>query len=433
MNIVIEDAGTCRKKMNIEWPSERVDSEFDKSVKEFARVAKIQGFRPGKAPLKMVGNMYSKKILEDVRDRLVAEAYQTAIKENNLEVVNVIDVDEITAARGTPLTFSVTVEIAPDFDLPPYDGIKLTRNPVEVDEAKVDETIDAIAGQFASYEEVEGRAVQRGDLVQVNYDGIVEGQSIEELGEDVKGLGKRDDFWVPTDENAFLPEFGDGLIGLEVGAKTQIFVDFPVDFAAALLAGKKATYFVEVKGIRAKVIPELDEAFFKRIGVKDEAELRERIRKDLKNSAEQQETTRLRNEVIDYFLSRMDVDLPATIVANEARQIVQSVIRDNSTRGVPHEQLIEKRDEILDMANRSAESRVKAQFVLDRIAAKENIAVTPSQLENHIQRLAMGYGMKADVLRQELEKRKAIKEVEAELRRSLTLDYLMEKADISAA
>ncbi len=431
MNVTIEDAGTCRKTLQIEWSAERVDSEYAKSLKEYASVARIKGFRPGKAPVKMVENRYAKNILEDIRDRLVAEGYQGALKEHGVEVVHIIDLKEPTAEPGTPLSFSVTVEVAPEFDLPAYEGVKLKRNAIEVDEAKVDETIQGIADQFASFDEVDGRSVEKGDLVQIDYEGVVDGQSIEDLGEDAKGLGKRDDFWVRADENAFLPEFADGLVGLDVGAKHQILVDFPSDFAASSLAGKKATYFVTVKGIRSKVVPPIDAAFFERLGVENEEDLRAKIRADLEESAQQRETGRLRNELVDQLLKGVECDLPETVVSGEARGIIQDILRDNSSRGVSEEQLIEKKDEIVEMANRNAEGRVKAQFVLDRIAEKENITVSASQLNSHIDLLARRYGMKPDEFRQELKKREAMPGIEKELRRSMTIDYLMEKADIS--
>lgn len=431
MNVTIEDAGVCRKQLQIEWPTDRVDAEYAKSLKEYASVARIKGFRPGKAPLKMVENRYAKNILEDIRDRLVAEGYQAALKDNELQVVHIVDLKEPTAEPGSPLSFSVTVEVAPDFDLPSYEGIQLKREPIEIDEAKVDETIQGIAEQFASFEEVEGRSVERGDLVQVDYEGVVEGTSIEELGEETKGLGKRDDFWVRADENAFLPEFGDGLVGLDIGAKHQILVDFPADFSAEALAGKKATYFVTVKGIRAKNVPEVDAAFLERLGVEGEDDLREKIREDLKASATQRETERLRNELVDQLLKQVKCDLPETVVSGEARGIMQDILRDNASRGVPQDQLMEKKDEILEVANRNAEGRVKAQFVLDRIADREKITVSASELDSHIGLLARRYGMKPDEFRQELKKRDAMSGVEKELRRSMTIDHLMEKANIS--
>lgn len=433
MNVVIEEAGTCRKKLKIEWPAERVDQDYQATLAQYAKLAKIKGFRPGKAPVKIVEKQYSKDILGDVKDRLIPEGYQAAIKEHGLNVVQVLDLEEPTVAANQPMIFSITVEVAPEFDLPEYKDIKLTRESVEPADEQVDEAIANIAEQFASFDEVEGRPVQKGDLVQIDYEGICEGTPIDDVAEETKGLGKREDFWVRADENAFLPEFEDGLVGLSIGEKRDIQVDFADDFGAKPLAGKKATYFVTVKGIRERKVPDLDESFYQRLGVKDEAELRDRIREDLEQSASQRETQRLRNDVIDALIKDLDIDLPQTAVSRETQQIIQSVIRDNSQRGVSESKLMEQKDEILSMANRNAESRVKAQFVLDRVAEKENIAVSKHQFEEHLNRLAAGYGMKPKALREELKRRDALDEVEAELRRSQTVDFLLEQADIAEA
>ena len=430
MNVVVEDIGTCQKKLSVEWPADRVQSEYDGVLTQFCKVAKIKGFRPGKAPVKVVEKRFAKEILEEVRERLIPAGYQQAIKEKDLNVVHVLDLTDVNVEIGKPMTFVVNVEVAPDFALPEYKGISLERKKEEIPEEKVDETINSIREQFASFDEVDGRAVQKGDLVQVDYEGVCDGKPIEEMSEETKGLGARKDFWVRADENAFLPEFADGLAGANIGEKKQIQVDFDKEFPVKELAGKKATYFVDVKGIREKKLPEMDEEFFKRLGVEDEATLRTRIREDLERSAEQRETSRLRNAAIEHLLNAVEIEAPPTSVSRETQQIIQDIVRENTQRGASQDQLMEKKAEIVDVATKNATERVKVQFILDRIADKEGIEVTPQRLREHVDRLAAGYGMKPDAFRAELKKRDAMDGVEAELRRSLTVDFLMEQANI---
>ncbi len=431
MNVVVEDAGTCRKKLNVEWPAERVQSDYDSVLSEFCKAAKIKGFRPGKAPVNVVEKRYGKQILEEVRERLIPAGYQQAVKDKGLHVVQVLDLTDVSIEPGKPMTFSVSVEVAPEFELPEYKGIPLERKPISVEETKVDETIDSIREQFASFDEVEGRAVQKGDLVQVDYEGVCDGKPIEGMSEETKGLGAREDFWVRADENAFLPEFADGLAGTAIGEKTQVHVEFPAEFPVKELAGKKATYFVDVKGIREKKLPDIDEAFLKRLGVEDEATLRARIREDLERSAEQQETRRLRGELIEHLSKAVDMgDLPPSSVSRETQQIVQDIVKENTSRGANQEQLEEKKDEIVEVATKNAAERVKVQFILDRIADEEKIEVTPQQLREHVDRLSAGYGMKPEAFRAELKKRDAMDAVEEELRRSMTVDFLVEQAAI---
>lgn len=430
MNVVVEDAGTCRKKISVEWPAERVQADYDSVLSQFSKVAKIKGFRPGKAPIKVVEKRFAKEILEEVRERLVPAGYQQAIKDKDLQVVNVLDLGDVTLEVGKPMSFTVNIEVAPEFDLPEYKGIPLERKKESVTDAQVDETVQSIREQFASFDEVEGRAVQKGDLVQVDYEGLCDGKPIETLSEETKGLGERKDFWVRADENAFLPEFADGLAGAQIGDKKEILVEFAAEFPVKDLAGKKATYSVDVKAVREKKMPDVDEAFLKRIGVEDEDTLRARIREDLERAAEQRETRAMRNAVIEHFLKAIDMEVPPTSVSRETQQIIQDIVRENTSRGAKQEQLIEKKDEIMEMAARSATDRVKVQFILDRIADKESIQPTPQQVREHVERMAAGYGMTPDALRAELKKRDAMDDVTSELRRSMTVDFLLEQASV---
>jgi trigger factor len=431
MNVVVEDAGTCRKKIRIEWPAERVQDEYQKLLGQYRKMAKISGFRPGKAPAGLVEKRYGKDILKDVEEMLVPEGYQRAIKEKHLTVVDVKELDEPKMELGQDMVFSVTVEVAPEFALPDYKGIALARQPVVVEDGQVEDAISNILDQFASYEEVEGRPVQLGDLVMVDYDGVCEGQSIEEMGEEVKGLGKRESFWLYLNESAFIPEFADGLAGAQVGETREIVAHFADSFGAQVLAGKEATYTVEVKGIREKILPTMDAAFYERLGVKDENDLRERIRNDMLKGAEQRETSRLRNAVVDHLIKGLDVELPPTAVARETAQILQEIIRDTRSRGAGEDALRDKRDEIVDMANRNAEARVKAHFILDRIGDQEEISVSAGEMERHLDALAHSYQMKPEALREQLKKRDAMDTIKAELRRSKVIDWLMDSAAIS--
>ena len=431
MNVEVEDVGACRKKIRVEWPAEQVQSDYKEALAEYCKSARIKGFRPGKAPENVVAKRHAKDIRGTIRDRLVPKGYHEAVKEKGLKVLQVVDMEEPDVATDAPMTFSVTVEVAPEFDVPDYRGIPLTREKEAVDEAKIDETIQSVLDQFASFDEVTDRPVQRGDLVLVDYEGVCEGQGIDEISEETKGLGKREDFWVRADENAFLPEFAEGLVGAAVGEKKQIMVDFPDDFSVSELAGKKGTYFVDVKGIREKKMPEMDAAFFERLGIEDEATLRARIREDLEKSAEQRMNASLRRGVIDHVVNSVEMELPPGALSRQTQQIIQEVIRENSSRGIKEETLMEKREEIVEMAGRNAEHRVKAQFVLEQIAEKEGIDATPQQLREHIDQMASGYGMSPGELREKLKERDAMDTVESELRRSMAVDFLLAQAVVT--
>jgi trigger factor len=233
-----------------------------------------------------------------------------------------------------------------------------------------------------------------------------------------------------VDENAFIPEFEAGLIGAAVGDRKEIPVDFSDGFSVNALAGKKATYLVEVKSIREKKVPELNEEMLKMMRVDSVDDFRARIRKDLESQAEQESNAGIRDALVDHLLGQVTMDIPETPLQRETSQILRDVIRSNTERGITTEQMSEHRDQMMESATRTAEKRVKLQFILDRIAAKESINVSQAQLRQHVERLAPMYGMKPDALMTELKKRDALDEVEGELRRAMVVDLVLGKAEI---
>jgi trigger factor len=246
------------------------------------------------------------------------------------------------------------MEVAPEFTLPEYTGIPLQRNVEPVKEEEVDRLVQSVLEQFATYEEVSDRPVAQGDMAEISFEGVCEGKPISELGEEVSGLDARQDFWVRVDENAFLPEFEAGLIGKEVGTKTEIAVDFAEDFSVKALAGKKATYFVDIKGIRERKMPEMNEEMLKMLQVDSEAAFRERVRADFKKRKESQADGKLRDDLAAHLLDAVQMDVPQTALQRESSQILRDMIRDNSQRGVPEAEMMENRDKLFEAASSSA-------------------------------------------------------------------------------
>lgn len=430
MNVTVKETGPCRKVLRVEVPADQVSAEYGRVVDQFHKQARIKGFRPGKAPRQLVERQFAKEIHEEVKDRLIPLSYHAALKEKEIEALAVLNLDDVTFAPGQAMTYSVTLDVPPEFTLPDYNGIRMDGQKAEVKDAEVDEVIANIREQYARFEDVEGRAVVRGDLVQVDYDGVCDGRPIEEISPQTKGLGTRTDFWVMADEHAFIPEFADGLVGMKPGYKKQIFVKFDAELRVQELAGKEAAYFVTVKAIREKKLPELDGELLKNFQVETEQALRDRIRADLVRAAESREENRRRGEIVKHLLEKTKLEVPESLLAEETRNIVQDIVRENSARGVQRETLEEKKDEIYQTANRNAAERVKLQFILDRIAQEEKVEVSDEEFAGHLREMAVRYGMPEPDLRAELERREALDNIRKEYRRSRTLGLLLERATI---
>lgn len=433
MNIRVESAGPCRRELHIEMPAERVRAAFDEVLGAYAKMARIPGFRPGRAPRDLVRRRFQKEITGEVKERLIPEGYQEAIQREKLETIAVLDVREQAMEEGQPFAFTVTLDVAPAFELAPYKGLKLTRLEAPLTDEDVEAVIRNIREQNGRYEDVSGRAVQQGDLVQIDYEGVCEGTPLETLAPQAKGVGKGTDFWMVADEaNEFLPGFSTGLLGAGVGEQRQVLVDFPADFPEAALAGKKATYFAKVKALREKRLPEIDAEFLKSVGADSLDALKERVRRDLGQLRVQNENRRLQNEIIKTLLEKTQVDVPESVLHEETRQEVYDLVRQSQYRGVSKDEIENKKEEIFDAASRSAGDKVKVRYILRRIAKNEGLGITEAEIQARLVALSQSWGVPLDRLKADMEKRNAMGQVRDDVLLSKTLTWLLEQAEVTA-
>lgn len=432
MKVTVENAGPCRRVLNIEIPAERVNSEYEQMVDAFAAQAKIPGFRPGKAPRAVVEKRFAKDILQEVKDRLVPMGYHEALQQENLKPVAILGVEDVTVLAGQPLSFKVTLDVPPEFKLPEYKGLAVAPVKVEVADDEVKGTLNRLLEQNAKWEEVSSRPVQRGDLVKLDYEGFCDGKAIEEMAAGSPGLGKGTDFSVLADENAFLPGFGEGLVGAAIGEKRQVLVDFPADFTEKAVAGKKCTYFADVKGIREKHLPALDESMLKSFGVESEEALMTRIREDMRKMKEDFEKRRQKSEIIKQLLEKTSLDVPESIVAEETKETVYEMVRQHIYHGMPQAEIEAKKGELFEDATRSATEKVKLRYILHRIAEQEKVEVAEPEVAERLALMAQRYGMPVADFRAEMEKRNALESVEEDIRANKTLDYVLENATVKA-
>lgn len=430
MNVTVENAGPCRKNLRIEIPAEKVGEEYTAVVNAYMKAVRIPGFRQGKAPSDLVKKHYAKEIEQEVKDRLIPAGYHDALKEQKLDPVAVLDVSEASLTLGQPMTFNVSLDVPPEFKLPEYFGVSLERKKVEVKDEQVADTIKHILDQHAKWDDVTGRPVQKGDLVQIDYEGLCENKMIEELAPKAAGLGKGKDFWTMADENAFLPGFAEGLLGANIGEKRQVLVDFKADFPEKAVAGRKCTYFADVKGIREKKLPAMDQGMLKSLGVESEDALKSRIREDMQKFGEEQETRRLKSEIVKHLLEKTKLEVPESVVQQETRDTVYDIVREQSYRGVSREEIETRKGEIFEAATKSATEKVKINYILHRIAEQEKIEATEEEVSARIAEMAPRYNAKPAELRAELEKRDAVGKIGEDIRVTKTLDLLLAKANV---
>jgi trigger factor len=431
MAVTIETLGACRKRLRVQVDAERVAGTRAEILGEYRKQASIPGFRPGKAPEPMVEKRYAHEIDEEVRKRLVPDSYREALLETKLHVVGYPQVESVEYKPGQPLVYAATVDTAPEFNLPDYKGIPVKKQETPVTDEDVSKTIDALREQHAEFIPIEGRGAQMGDFVVINYSGVADGKPIAGLAPEARTLGEHKDFWLLMAGDSFLPRFCDQLVGALAGEKRQVLVDFPADFPQAGLAGHKATYFVDVTGLKQRKLPELGDEFAKKVGLESAAKLQEEVRKGLTLERESEAKADLRKQIVDHLLGRVEFELPESLVAQETRTIVYDLVRENSQRGVTKETLEEKKDEIFGYATKSAKERLRTSFILDAIAKAEGIKVEANEMEERIAQMARRNRVPPEKLKAQLDERDGLAEIEEQILVGKTLDFLLSNATVN--
>ena len=430
MKISVDSAGLCRKTISIEVPAETINKEQAETLKVYTKHANLPGFRKGKAPKHIVAKKYAKEIAQDLEERMVPKFYHEALEESKLQVVGVIDVSEIKIEADQPLKFDVTVDVVPEFKLPKYSDIPIKDEKIAVTDEQVQEQINALLNQQATYEDVENKTVEEGDMAQLTYTATVNGKPLTEVAPEAKGIGEGKDYWISADEHAFLPGMGKAIVGLNVGDKKEVAVVFPESFMVKELAGLTTMYNIEVTAVRVRTIPEIDEAFCKRLNVDSEDALRTQIREQLEKQAENQALNKKHEQIINYLIKKTKLDVPESIVAQQTRNIVYDIANQRMAMGITEEQIGEQKDEILKEAQARSEENVRLRYIGLAIAKELEFKVSESEIAEEIASMAIQQRKDARTLRKEMEENNTIDSIGEQILFNKALDYMLENAKI---
>ncbi|MGD0016259.1 MAG: trigger factor [Verrucomicrobiia bacterium] len=425
MSVTVNNVSPCRKKLRIEIAAERVSSMRAEISAEFRKAAALPGFRHGKAPAPLIEKNFGKRIDEDLQKRLFNDGYREALSQQKLRVVGYPEVESVEHAPGKPLVFVAAVDTVPEFALPKYKGIPVKRKESTVKDEDIQHTLAHLQEQQSDFVDVTGRGLRTGDFAVLNYSAVADGKPLAELAPSAKPVAERKDFWVLVQSGSFLPGFCDQLLGAQIGEKRQVLVDFPADFPIKMLVGKKATYFVDVTGIKERKLPELNDEFAKKIGAESLEKLKVQIRDGIAAEKENETRTDMRKQIVDHLLAKTPFDLPESLVAAEARSIVYDMVRENTMRGVAKDELEKRKDEILGFATQSAKDRLRSSFILSAIADVEQIKVEEKEIEERLVQLAERHRVTPEHLKAQLVERDGLGEIEEQIRVSKTLDFLL--------
>ena len=431
--MTIENVAACRRKLTIEVPADDVAREWKGVVAEFQKSAQIPGFRPGRAPPAMLERRFEKEIGEEVQRKLIPQSFREAVAKEKLKVVSMPGIDGVKFAHNESLRFDATVEVWPDFALPNYKGLKAKGRRVELKPDEVENALKLLAEQDASFADVKDRPLAFGDYAVVSYSAVCEGKPMAEVSPGARPLAENKQFWLLMARDSFLPGFCEPLIGARVGDKRQVFVDFPEDFRIKELARRKATYFVDIGGIKEKQLPPFDDAFASRFKAAGMAELRQRIEGNLRKDREEETRRELRNELVDQLLKSVSFDPPQSLVQDEAQHAVADIVRQSQWRGVAEETLREKSKEIMDFAHQSAQDRVRSSLILLKIAEQEQLQVKEEDVHEQVDAAARRAGRPLKEFARKLEEEGRLDALKEQLLIRQALDLIASHAIVEPA
>ncbi len=299
-----------------------------------------------------------------------------------------------------------------------------------ITDEQVQEYLDGILRQYANYEEVDGKTVAEGDMAQLTYEATVDGQPLQEVIPAAKGIGSGQGYWVSADDYAFIPGMGEAIVGLNKGDKKEVEVAFPDTFMVKELAGVKALYQIEVTAVRELKIPEIDAELCKKIGVEDEADLRQKIRAQLETNSEYAALNKMHEQIVQYLLEKTEIEVPDSLVQQHTRNVMNDIARQRMMGGMSEEQVVEQQMEILEEAKERALDNVKIRYIGLAIADELEYTASENEISEEIASMAIQQRRDARELRKEMEENGTIDSVGEQIRFNKAIDYMLENAKI---
>lgn len=427
--VTIEPAGPCKKKVAVEIPEEAIRSATDEQYENLRKEAIVPGFRKGRAPRRLLEKRFGKETTEQIKLKLLAEASEAAIKDNELDILGEPDIDfeKIELPAEGPFKFDFEIEVRPEFDLPPLEGIPVTRTKLEVTNEQVDKEVDQLRKWSGVWTPREKGDVELED--QIIGDAIlrIEGVEEEEKLNNIEMYVRKNGFIgaIPVEK---LDEL---LIGAKTGDTRNTSVEVPKTYFREDYRGKKVEIEISIKDIKWLKPAELNENFLLRFDVKTKEELRQKVHDMLQHRLENQARTEMAEQIYKYLLDNTSFDLPLDIVAEQATTVLKRQYVNLLSRGLPHEQIDEQMEQLRASSEEHAKQQLKTFFIMDKIAEKLEIEVNEEELNGHIAQLAIQREQRPERMREEMQRDGSLAQFKLEIRQTKCISKLLESAQIT--
>ena len=433
MKTELKEISSTQKQIDIEIEADAVRAVYDRITDRYAKGANVPGFRPGHAPRGVVRTRFKDQIRTEVLRELLPDAVQQAVSEYNIEALgepelNLDNSEGLDQLGQKPITFNVTVDVLPEIKLGKYKGLEETRRTRPVKDEDVNRVLEQLRESSASLQPVEDRGAQVSDTVTANFHGkFVDTPEAEPINvEDVD---------VVLGGEGVVKAITDNLIGAKPDDEKTFSVDYPEDFSAKGLAGKKVEYTVKVNAVRIKELPDLDAEWAQSLGEEIESldQLKEKIRADLEAQAKNEAEGKLRTDLLRSLVDAHQFDLPDRLVEHQTEHRFESVVRDMIGHGIdprnPELDWEKARDSLKDQAR----YELRSSLLLETIADEEKLEVSDQEIEDEINAIADASRQTPEQVRSVLTKQGGERSIAPRLRNRKALDFLVANANVTDA
>jgi trigger factor len=413
----------CKYAVEISVPVDEVAAETTRVVSEVQKKARLQGFRPGKVPVSLVRQYYSEDIRRRVLDSLVPRHLQKALEQDNLNVVSRPEISDVHLHEGEPLRFKAEFEISPNFDLQEYRGLTVPYHDPEITDQDIDARIEALREQKAQYVNLDPRPLADGDHA------VLSLESLNLPGEPMKN----DEMTVEIGAPDTFEAFTENLRGMSPGEVKEIEISYPADYAQSRLAGQTVRFRAQVKGLRRKELPEVNDDFAQELGdYRDVGELRDAVRKSLFAQRQFEAQQQAKNALVDQLVDRHEFPVPEAFIDRQIRTRVEQTVRGLASQGIDMNRIKLDWERLKEEHRERAIRDVKASMLLSRIAERESIHATRDEVDREVERLARQQREPIAAVRMRLEKDGSLGRIASHIQTEKTLNFLFEHATKTA-
>tara|TARA_B110000093_G_scaffold69917_1_gene75848 strand:- start:10105 stop:11442 length:1338 start_codon:yes stop_codon:yes gene_type:complete len=427
----VQDINETRKTITVSVAAAEIASIEASLIKEFMRDAKIPGFRPGKAPENMIRMRYAKELKSELSQRVVSKAHQEGVAKSDFEIFGVVDLNEGEIAAGSDATITFTVDVLQAFEVPAYEGLKVTIEPTEASAEDVEKMFEQLLSQRAEFNVAE-KAADKGDYVRCSYEGKIGDELVADLVPETPMFGTQKVTWeeAGAEGTPGVQAIVDGVVGMQAGDEKEVTMEFAEDFKPEALAGKTVVYSLKAEEVREKVMPAMDDAFFASMQVKDEAELRERISANIEGQKKEKNSNAERQQITEQLLASVEFAIPESGIESETEAVLRDFMQRNMQQGASEADFEAHKEQLHEGASKAAHDRLKSRLILSKIAEKEKVQAENDDFSRMIMMQAQQSGEKPEKIVKEIQKDQSrINNMRSEILLGKTMDLILDKAE----